>query len=60
MTKKRIKTQSKYLKKYGRTVKEMARITGWSVGTVHAYLQKSKKRKELFTEIKLVLKGAKV
>lgn len=60
MAKKRINTQSKYFKKYGRTIQEMSRITGWSQGTVHAYLQTKNKRKTLFAEIELVLKGGKV
>lgn len=59
MVKKRVKTESKYFKKYGRTIAEMVRITGWSAGTVHAYLQTANKRKTLFAEIEFVLKGGK-
>lgn len=57
MVKKRRKVLSKYEKKYGYTIEKMARITGWSIGLVHLYLQDNKKRKELLAEIKRVTKG---
>lgn len=56
----RKKYPSKYFIKHGRTIQEMSQITGWSVGTVHAYLQKPNKRKLLFAEIELILKGEKI
>ena len=50
------KVDSKYTRKYGYSIAEMARITGWAHGTIYNYLQTTKLRKELFAEIDRMLK----
>lgn len=52
MAKKRNKSLSKYYVKYGFSIRDMVKITGYSVTSVHKYLQKPKLRKILFVEIK--------
>jgi hypothetical protein len=53
MAKKKIRKKhpSKYRKKYGYSILDIERILGWSTGTIHAYFQDTKKRKEMLVEV---------
>lgn len=59
MVKKRNKSLSKYYVKYGRSIPDIAKITGRGYTSVHKYLQTPKLRKLLFAEIESKLKKKK-
>ena len=48
----RKKSRSKYYVKYGYSISDIAKITGWSTGTVWSYFQDKDLRKAMLADVK--------